>query len=183
MPRSRFPRRNKIAMGCDLDKNIKYKQIVNFKPYCYWYSLGDDWYKFWYEKELMGVVRNQVVCEIKIKRNMFTTLEKKEKGKILVIDSLEDVDEMNKKYSKVMKSLSMRLIDFNEVAKTYSGIEFRNYHKINKEIRTNRFKSLPRNSFLKRYSWYLTIDVNSGCVWDLDIIEVEKIGKLKDFVK
>tara|TARA_R110001592_G_scaffold18816_14_gene77833 strand:- start:29887 stop:30417 length:531 start_codon:yes stop_codon:yes gene_type:complete len=176
MPRSRFPRRNKIANNCDLDKNVKYRQIVNFKPFCYWYSLGDDWYKFWYEEEKMSKVSNQVVCEIKIKRNMFTTLEKKEKGKILVIDSLEDVHTMNKKYSKKWNG-KYKLIDFNQVAKIYSGIEFRNYHKIRKYIYEN-------NLYLSdKYSWYLTVDVNSGCVWNLDIIEVEKIGKLKEFVK
>ena len=107
--------------------------------------------------------------------------KKKEKGKILVIDSLEDVHKMNKKYSK--KDRNHKLIDFNEVAKKYSGIEFRNYDKIREEIWGKQFLSLTKNSFTSRYMWYLTIDVNSGCVWDLDIIEVEKIGKLKDFVK
>ena len=106
MPRSRFPRRNKIARNCDLNKNIKYSQVLSFKPFCYWYSLGDDWYKFWFEQEKMQEVTNQVVCEIKIKRNMFTTLEKKEKGKILVIDSLEDVHKMNKKYSKKTENIN-----------------------------------------------------------------------------
>ena len=176
MPRSRFPRRNKIAMSCDLDKNVKYRQIIDFNhAFCYWYSLGDDWYKFWYEKEKMDKVKNQVVCEIKIKRNMFTTLEKKEKGKILVIDSLEDVDKMNKKYLRIIRD--RKLIDFNEVAKKYAGIEFRNYHKIRDYLFKNDLL------FSERYFWYTSIDVNSGCVWDLDIIEVEKIGKLKDFVK
>ena len=142
MPRSRFPRRNKIAMDCDLNKNIKYKQALHFKPFCYWYSLGDDWYKFWFEQEKMREVTNQVVCEIKIKRNMFTTLEKKEEGKILVISSMEDVHKLNKKYLK--KDGKYKWIDFNEVAKTYSGMEFRNYHKIRNEIWNKHFRSLDR---------------------------------------
>ena len=135
-----FPRRNKIAKTCDLDKNIKYKQIIDFKPTCYWYSLGKEWYNFWFKDNEMEKVKNQVVCEIKVKRNMFTTLEKKEKGKILVIDSFEDVKKLYKKYSKLVKleARKYRLIDFNEVAKIYGGIEFRNYGKIRKQIIENK---------------------------------------------
>lgn len=175
----RFPRRNKIARSCDLDKNIKYKQIIDLKPRCYWYSLGKEWYNFWFEGNEMEKVKNQVVCEIKVKRNMFTTLEKKEKGKILVIDSFEDVKKLYKKYSKLVKSedSKYRLIDFNEVAKIYGGIEFRNYSKIKQQI--FEFKKLNQ---VRYYLSYLTVDVSSGCVWDLSLIEVEKKGKLKDFV-
>src|SRR5210317_1452609 len=85
----RFPKRNKIARNCDLDKNIKYRKIISFKPVCYWYSLGKEWYNFWY-KSLDHKVTKEVICEIKIKKDNFTTLDKKEKGKILVIDSLKD---------------------------------------------------------------------------------------------
>ena len=170
----RFPRRNKIAKSCDLDKNIKYKQIIDLKPRCYWYSLGKEWYNFWFEGNEMEKVKNQVVCEIKVKRNMFTTLEKKEKGKILVIDSFEDVKKLYKKYSKLVKLevSKHRLIDFNEVAKIYGGIEFRNYGKIRKRIIED----------YRYYSSYLTIDVSSGCIWNLSLIDVVKKGKLKDFV-
>ena len=175
----RFPRRNKIARSCDLDKNIKYKQILDFKPRCYWYSLGKEWYNFWFEEPGMEKVKNQVVCEIKVKRNMFTTLDKKEKGKILVIDSFENVKKLYKKYSKLVKLevSKHRLIDFNEVAKIYGGIEFRNYLKIKQQI--FEFKKLNQVLY---YLSYLTVDVSSGCVWDLSLIEVEKKGKLKDFV-
>ena len=186
----KFPRRNKIAKNCDLDKNIGYRQKIDFKPRCYWYSLGDEWYKFWYEGEKMDTVKNQVVCEIKVKRNMFTTLKKKEKGKILVIDSLEEVNKLYKKYSKLVKfgtnNKKYRFFDFNEVAKIYGGIEFRNYSKIKSQIFEETFYSGKKDKesykYYMYYFSYYTIDVSSGCVWDLDLIDVKKIGKLKDFV-
>lgn len=178
----RFPRRNKIAKTCDLDKNIKYKQIIDFKPKCYWYSLGKEWYNFWYKQE-NNKVANEVVCEIKIKNNMFTTLEGKDKNKILVIDSLEEVKKLNKKYSVLRrmkykgKLEPVRLIDFQKLSEKYGGVEFRNYKKIKKQIVENKKLNWKRD-----YNWYYMLDVSSGCVWDMSLVEVEKKGKLKDFV-
>jgi len=200
----RFPRRNKIARSCDLDKNIKYRKILSFKPVGYWYSLGKEWYNLWY-KFFDHKVTNEVICEIKVKKNMFTTLDKKEKGKILVIDSLKDVKkifslfgtlkiiEINKNGRSVNDFRDIKLgkrksdyddaiiglLDFNKISENFSGIEFRNYKKTKKEmlleIEKNKIKMFE-------YSWYDTLDVSSGCVWDLNLIEVEKKGKLKNFV-
>ena len=174
----RFPRRNKIARNCDLDKNIKYREILEFKPTCYWYSLGSEWYNFWYKKEGHKVT-NEVVCEIKIKKDMFTNFGEKNKGKILVIDSLEEVKKLNKKYSvsmKMGKSKDVKMINFQKLSEIYGGVEFRNYKKIKKQIMETK-----RNN-LKEYNWYNMLGVSSGCVWDLSLIDVEKKGKLKDFV-
>ena len=173
----RFPRRNKIDSRCHLDKNRNYRKIIGFKPQCYWYSLGDEWYKFWYEREEMQEVRDQVVCQVSVKRNSFTTLEKKEKGKILVIDSLDEIKKLNKRYSVVTK-LKAKLIDFNKLSETYGGIEFRNYSKIKKEINGNK-----RLNWRRDYLWYFSLDVSSGCVWDLSLINVKEVGKLKNFVQ
>lgn len=177
----RFPRRNKIDSRCHLDKNRNYRKIIGFKPTCYWYSIGNGWYKFWYEYAEMQEVKDQVVCQVDVKRNSFTTLDKKEKGKILVIDSLEEVKKLNKKYS-VMKPLhegkKARLIDFNKLSETYGGIEFRNYSKIKKEIKENK-----RLNWRRDYIWYFMLDVSSGCVWNLNLIDVKEVGKLKNFVQ
>lgn len=180
----RFPRRNKIDSRCHLDKNRNYRKVIDFKPKCYWYSLGDEWYKFWYESEKMREVRDQVVCQVSVKRNSFTTLEKKEKGKILVIDSLDEIKKLNRRYSVVKKIITSkkvynwRLIDFNKLSETYGGIEFRNYSKIKKEINGNK-----RLNWRRDYLWYFTLDVSSGCVWDLNLINVKEVGKLKNFVQ
>ena len=177
----RFPRRNKIARNCDLDKNIKYRQIIEFKPKGYWYSLGSEWFDFWFLKLELEKVKSQVVCEIKIKRNDFTKFGEKDKGKILVIDSLEEVKKINKKYGVLQRfrddEKPVRLINFQKLSEKYGGIEFRNYKQIRKQIKENKKLNWRRD-----YLWYFSLDVSSGCIWDLSLIEVEKKGKLKDFV-
>ena len=177
----RFPTRNKIAKNCDLDKNIKYRQIISFKPTCYWYSLGREWFDFWFLDSELEKVNNQVLCKIKIKRDTFATLSSKDKGKLLVIDSLEEVKKINKKYGVLQRfrddGKPVRLINFQKLSEKYGGIEFRNYKQIRKQIKENKKLNWRRD-----YLWYFSLDVSSGCVWDLSLIEVEKKGKLKNFV-
>jgi hypothetical protein len=169
----RFPVRNKIAKKCDIEKNVKYRQIIDFTAKCFWYSLGKDWYNHWFVKEKAEKVTNQVVCQIKIKRTDFIKFGEKGEGKILVIDSLEDVKKLKSKYGISKK---YTLIDFQRLSKKYSGIEFRNYHQISKKMKENN--KLTKNN----YNWYYMIGVNSGCVWDTSLITVEEKGKLKSYI-
>ena len=165
----RFPKRNKIARKCDLEKNIRYPQIKHFVPKCYWYSLGSAWYDFWFVQEGMEKVKTQVVCEIRIDESNFIRLgEKKGKGKVLIVDGKEDVIKLTKKY--ISKSSGYYLLDFTKIGKMYGGIEFRNYK------RHREFLNDPK------YLWYLMIDASGGCVWDTSLIDVTQKGKLKDFV-
>ena len=84
------------------------------------------------------------------------------------------------KYPNLVGELEkqIRVIDWKALSKKYGGIEFRNYKKLKEEIKKSKTLKKRRD-----YSWYLTVDVNSGCVWNLDLINVKKIGKIKDFVK
>ena len=161
----RFPRRNKIARKCDLEKNIRYPQIKHFKPKCYWYSIGSAWFV----QEEMEKIKTQVVCEVKIDKSSFTKMgERGGKGKVLVIDGKEDVIKLTKKY--ISKSHGYYLLDFEKMSKMYGGIEFRNYK------RHKEFLEDPK------YLWYMMINVSSGCVWDTSLIDITQKGKLKDFV-
>lgn len=172
----RFPRRNKIAKNCDFYINNE----NGLKPSGYWYSFGKEWYDFWYV-DGKNKIGNNVVCEIKIKRNMFTTLEKKEKGKILIIDSIEEVQKLKKKYSYLIKfgdkTKPRRLINFEKLSEIYGGIEFRNFNKINKQIDQDK-----KHNRYQDYLWYKIIDVSSGCVWNSSLVETTNKGKLKDFI-
>jgi len=98
-----------------------------------------------------------------------------------VIDSFEEVKKLNKKYGVLQRfrddGKPVRLINFQKLSEKYGGIEFRNYKQIKKQIKENKKLNWGRD-----YLWYFSLDVSSGCVWDLSLIEVEKKGKLKDFV-
>jgi len=133
----RFPRRNRIDKKCNLDKNICYRNLIDFKPECYWYSLGKAWYNFWYVEEQMEKVTTQVVCEVTLPKNIFTTLKKREEGKILVIDSVEDVKILTKEFGENYKNFTSKLLNFNLMIKKMKikGIEFRNYNKVREELR------------------------------------------------
>ena len=179
MSRLLFPLRNHIERydrkNCHLDDHKKYKQLFDLKPNGYWYGFRDSWYEFWGSKD------ENLVCEVKIKNDAFTNFEKQENNKILMIKNLDDIKKLNKLYGKIIKDYKekqLRIIEWKVLSKKYGGIEFRNYKKLKEEIKKSKTLKKRRD-----YSWYLTVDVESGCVWDLDIIEVEKIGKLKDFVK
>jgi len=49
-------------------------------------------------------------------------------------------------------------IDWIKVQKDYSGIEFNNYDK-------------TEYLYKPEYLWYTTIDVLSGCIWNLKLID------------
>ena len=173
----RFPRRNRIDKKCNLDKNVRYRNLIGVKPEGYWYSLSRAWYDYWYIYGQLKKVTTQVVCEVTLPKNIFTTLKKREEGKILVIESVEDVKILNKEFGKNDKKFNIKLINFNLMIKKMKikGIEFRNYNKVREELR--KIKGYKNN-----YSWFCSIDVNSGCVWDPSILEVKTVGALKDFV-
>ena len=162
-----FPKRNKISRRCDLEKNLRYRQLVGFEPNCYWYSIGRGWYNYWFKKLKREKVSTQVVCDVKIPESNFTTLRKSEKGKILIIETEREILEVTKRFG--VTHYGITLIDFTKLAKIFSGIEFRNYS----------MKKAPHPEEL----WYHKIAVSSGCIWDLSVIESTEVkGKLREFI-
>jgi len=174
----RFPRRNRIDKKCNLDKNFRYRNSEEINAKGYWYSLGKAWYNFWYVEAQMKKVTTQVVCEVTLPKNIFTTLKKREEGKILVIDSVEDVKILTKEFGEKNPGV----LNYGLLIKKLKikGIEFRKYDKTKQEIFTQSFQ-VSRQEFMK-YGWFYNIDVSSGCVWDPSILEVKTAGALKDFV-
>ena len=179
----RFSRRNRIDKKCNLDKNYFYRNFINAKGY--WYSLGRAWYDYWYvvrgEK-----ITTQVVCEVTLPKNIFTTLKKREEGKILVIDSVEDVKILTKEFGEPESEDLFEdrfLINYKLLVKKLKikGIEFRKYDEIRRKL-MNTDDVGKWLYYERRYVWFLDIMVNSGCVWDPSILEVKTVGKLKDFV-
>ena len=62
-------------------------------------------------------------------------------------------------------------IDWQKVAKKFGGIEFNPYtHQVIKRIKNGKKQIL--------IMWYNTIDVPSGCIWNLKPI-VENVEKIK----
>lgn len=71
---------------------------------------------------------------------------------ILVIQNKEDLLIFIQLFSK--KMYGMDIIDWYQVSQLYSGIEFKNYFKYKREAK-----------------WLYGYDMDSGCIWNLDIVK------------
>lgn len=179
----KLPKRNLISDKKTINKNISYEQNPGrFKPNGLWYSC----YNAWFDKIMRNNMNNKMqkyIHKLNLKKNSLTTLDKKDKGKILVINKEEDIKKFTKKYrdkrikfeKTVLKAnnspkliIDNSYIDWEKVAKDYGGIEFCPYIPI-------EYIGDPKTTNY-RYQWYNTIDVSSGCIWNIkDILNSSKI--------
>lgn len=70
--------------------------------------------------------------------------------KIIFTDVNEFINEMKNYYIDFSVQNTKPLLRWDKIAKSYSGIEFLNFHKN---------KNTP--------SWYNSLDIESGCIWDV----------------
>lgn len=152
----KLPKRNKIDKIKKHIFNKKYKQSSHgFKPEGFWYSCHDSWYN-WIIREDMKDFLHRYIHKININRNILTTIQIKDKNKLLVIKNTKDFDIFNKRYGIKYDDLSGQydiihyVINWKKVARDYGGIEI-----------------CPYLSRRKKYFWYLMWDVASGCIWDV----------------
>lgn len=132
------------------------------KPNGFWYSCGDDWLKF-LETEMPYELNSKIyVYEVDI-----------DDSKILKMSTASDLDAFTEKYhvkdaAKLLipnLSYTKQTIDWDMVAKEYSGVEICPY------IGSRRLQ----------LSWYYGWDVASGCIWNRDAVKsVKLIGAIKE---
>lgn len=159
--------------------NLKREYILSditwegIKPTGLWYSLGNEWID-WCEGNMCGWVKPKII-EIEI-----------DLSKMLIIETIDDVENCIKKYSKELYSGSHLFnIDWEEMSCHYTGIEIRNYHS----LKWGRMNFFSRKKFTHKIDfkiddlWLSAWDVSSGCIWDLSIIKSHKLYSLKQFKK
>ena len=150
-----------------LNLSLDYQQKPgNLKPNGIWYSLGDEWLQ-WVKSEMPSWREKYNIEIIMSEKNL------------LIIDSIQRLEAFQAQYSmgrEERTTLNFMMIDWESVAKKYSGIEIRDYHAIQWEY-SKREKSIHDGLWLS--AW----DVSSGCIWDLDKISgytVNETPLLKD---
>ncbi len=170
----------------DLDKIYDQKDNPSiFKPIGLWYAIGDSWYKFWYKNhlEMKNLPKNLNIFKLAICKNSFTSdIKNPDPNKILRIKTNDDVKLFTKLYrmkpykkqtildSKENVYFDHNTIDWQKVAKKFGGIEFNPYiHQVIKPIKNGAKKII--------ITWYTTVDIPSGCIWNLKPI-VENIQKM-----
>lgn len=149
--------------------NDEESQSWDMKPKGLWLSYNNDW-EDWINREEMDWMKDY-------KYKYKVTLRKN--TNICVIDSIEILEKFIELYEigpiKVensgdegfdltFKSSDIYLIDWEKVSEDYDGIKFINYPKILGYIwREKIMKSKINERF--RWNWYLSVDINSMCIW------------------
>ena len=190
-----FPPRSIITTQKEIDLDKIYDQKDNpsiFKPIGLWYAIGDSWYKYWYKNhlEMKNLPKNLNIFKLSIRKNSFTTdIKNPDPNKILRIKTNDDVKLFTKLYRMkpykkphfpelIIYDLKERkniyhddnTIDWQKVSKKFGGIEFNPYtHQVIKPIKNGKKQIL--------IMWYNTIDVPSGCIWNLKPI-VENVFQI-----
>lgn len=140
------------ARKIDLAK--QYKQTARYefrKPNGLWYQFGREWqmnvYDTWnrefvYKHELI-IDRSDICC-------------------------IADMDQLKKFINEFKVNIGNVFfsVDWKKIVQEYKGVEFTNYH----QIKHDSFEIINDIDDLGLLNWYWTIEVNSGCIWDLSAI-------------
>ncbi len=123
-----------------------------FKPSGLWYSIDDEWAEWCYGNMPEWVKKNSHYLDI-------------DQSKILVIETLEDLQKFEERFSVNLLITKFTSINWKKVSLYYSGIEIRNYHQLKYQSSSSYYKRL----------WMYGWDVNGGCIWDLKCIKSFKV--------
>ena len=138
----------KNPLGDFVEIAVEEQSESDDKPKGFWYDCDNEWSN-WVEDN-MPEWKGEHVYSIKL-----------DHSKMLVIRNLKDLEGFTEKYQS---NKEFGMINWRRVAADFSGIEICPY------IRKAR---LDR----EKYSWYMTWDVASGCIWKKDIIDIESEKK------
>lgn len=138
----------------------QYIQKPYDKPDGFWYGFGDKWID-WTETtghEYMG----EYVYEVDIKEQ----LKLSNGSKILQITDYSEITEFTKEYgsNKQITPGIIFFIDWPRIGLEYDGIEINPYIW---QARLNH-----------KTIWYYSWDVASGCIWNLDKVNIRLVGLL-----
>jgi hypothetical protein len=142
-----------------IDKTFEYIQRDHdIKPAGLWYGIKNSWITFWFDDELMDTMTDKVINEIIINDDKFThDIDTPDANKILVLDSLKDIQMFSEKYRFNKKDPYRTFLKWSNFSKDFGGIEVRNYRDIG-------FDRLD-------YIWLSSFDCSCGCVWNLSLLD------------
>ena len=139
-----------------LKNNFLYKQEFYFKPRGLWFAKKNLWSKFLKSQNM----NKKYKYEYKLKINF---------DNILILSNYDEIINFEKKYGKYKKYNYEKyfIINWKKVERDYDGIYFDNYKNNIKKIwnNTNYKSKTDRNRILK-YTWYFSIDIESGCLFN-----------------
>jgi hypothetical protein len=154
----KLPKRNKISNSKKINLNEKFTNKTAQKPSGIWYACSKSWFN-WIIKQDIPEWFHKYIHKISLNKGVLTNINNKDPNKLLIIKNTKDFDLFNKAYGVLLptymrsKGYHNYYINWKKVSMDFAGIEICPY-LINR----------------KKYSWYLTWDVASGCIWNTSII-------------
>lgn len=134
----------------DSINSIENKYELDDKPKGFWYSCEHEWL-------------NWVRIEMPDREEEHYYDVQLDYSKILIIDTFDKFKEFDTKYGVTQSSsYGDRYINWKKVSQDYSGIEICPY------------QYRAKNSMYLEYTWYITWDIASGCIWNKDAIKAIK---------
>jgi hypothetical protein len=131
------------------DIDCKKQTKSYFKPFGFWISKNSEW-ETWLNENFEGVSTWGYKYKYKItfRRNI----------NVLKILTFDDMKKFTEKYGVKYKGKNKYMsANWKKVCEDYDGIFFENYDKIR--------SYLWKNELIDIYSWYLSLDVNSACIF------------------
>ena len=152
----------------NLESKIKtYYKKYPLKPHGLWYSCGVSWYNFCLDNEFGDwcVYKDCNVYQLEI-----------DKSKILSINTIPKLKNFHNKYKETKNKITKNKITKNKITKT--NHEYIKWNEVYKEYYGIHFCPFLKTKFRKETNymqskllWYLSIDVDSGCIWNINAIK------------
>jgi hypothetical protein len=133
-------------------ENKKYEQNnLKLKPTGFWFCKNTEWYEWCIDQRFsISGIDNKYKLDINFEE-------------ILIIDTIEKLLKFTDEYSLPEQLYSGKRINWIDVSTKYKGIYFDNYLDIK--------YYLSVNNLMIDFVWYYSIDVSSGCIFNIDIVK------------
>lgn len=162
-----------------LNSNKVYNNITTFKPNGFWYAYGKKWEKYVSSEYSSFIKDKHYKYNIIINKQYYTKkLNDVKNNKILVLNSMKDIDNFMEKYIIIKKYKQKLKIPINEnLNEKYNLMYLLNWNKVSNDFSGIEIRYLPTKKFIDNYEtpkylWLDLLDAPSGCIWDLQNIQI-----------
>ncbi len=125
----------------------KLQHNITFKPRGLWYAYNNEWNEFGEDEGMNFAYNYKYKLTVEL-----TTLDKPDRNKVLLLNTIKDVELFEQKYKSTFFHP-----DWKRLAEDFGGIEISCMNSIKK-----------LENFMK-HLWLLAFDVNGGCIWNIEV--------------
>jgi len=169
--------RYKYNSNPQLELNTKkiYKNGLGFKSNGFWYAYGKKWVKYISANYSDFIKDKPYKYNISINTQSYTkNLNNIKNNKILILNSMKDIDNFMVKYVVVVKVKNKNNFSIND---KYNFMHLLNWNKVSNDFSGIEIRYLPTKKFIDNYEtpkylWLDILDAPSGCIWNFTNIHI-----------